>query len=161
MRSSFQSFTSAYKIATESVSYSDYVVARLFYEAARDAGFWNIHWTITNMPPNSDRIWSQWKSVQELSFLTPTASAECDELSALYAFLVGRAGFEVSGYSGHTRFTQLQFGYCIRPKDLSFAWWYRPRRFSRHKRLVCDKEVRPLAAEIHFRIHASRRPRHI
>ena len=106
MRLGFQSFTSAYKIAPASVSYSDYVLARLFYEAARDAGFWNVHWTITNMPPNSDKIWGQWKSVRKPSFLTPTASAECDELSALYAFLLGRAGVRGVGlfwpYPNHT-----------------------------------------------------------
>ena len=58
MRSSFQSFLSAYKIAPGSVSYSDFVIIRLLYEATRDAGFWNMHWTITNMPPNSDRVWA-------------------------------------------------------------------------------------------------------
>lgn len=106
MRLGFQSFTSAYKIAPASVSYSDYVVARLFYEAARDAGFWNLHWTITDRPPNSDKVWSQWKNVQRPQFSTPTASAECDELSALYAFLVGRAGVRGVGlfwpYPNHT-----------------------------------------------------------
>jgi len=106
MRLSFQSFTSAYKIAPDSISYSDFVIARMFYEAARDAGFWNMHWTITNMPPNSDRIWSQWKAVRSVSPLTPTASAECDELSALYAFLVERAGVRSVGlfwpYPNHT-----------------------------------------------------------
>jgi hypothetical protein len=59
MRHSFQSFTSAYKIAPSSISYSDFVIVRLLYEATRDAGFWNMHWAITNMPPNSDRVWSQ------------------------------------------------------------------------------------------------------
>ena len=106
MRSSFQSFTSAYKIAPESISYSDFVIVRLLYEATRDAGFWNMHWTITDMPPNSDRVWSQWKDVQSVSPLTPTASAECDELSALYAFLVERAGVRSVGlfwpYPNHT-----------------------------------------------------------
>ncbi len=106
MHSSFESFTSAYKLAPESVRYSDYVVARLFYEAARDAGFWNLHWTITNLPPNSDKIWRQWQSVQKPSFIAPTASAECDEFSALYAFLVERAGVRSVGllwpYPNHT-----------------------------------------------------------
>jgi len=106
MRTSFQSFTSAYKIAPGSTTYSDFVVVRLLYEATRDAGFWNMHWTITNMPPNSDRVWSQWKGVKNVSPLTPTASAECDELSALYAFLVGRAGVRSVGlfwpYPNHT-----------------------------------------------------------
>lgn len=106
MRLSFQSFTSSYKIAPASIRYSDFVIVRLLYEATRDAGFWNMHWTITDMPPNSDRIWSQWKAVKNVSPLTPTASAECDELSALYAFLVERAGVRTVGlfwpYPNHT-----------------------------------------------------------
>jgi hypothetical protein len=106
MRSGFQSFTSSYKIAPASISYSDFVIVRLLYEATRDAGFWNMHWTITNMPPNSDRVWSQWKGVRVASPLVPTASAECDELSALYAFLVERAGVRRVGlfwpYPNHT-----------------------------------------------------------
>jgi hypothetical protein len=106
MRLSFQSFTAAYKIAPGSISYSDFVIVRLLYEATRDAGFWNMHWTITNMPPNSDRIWSQWSKVRGVSPETPTASAECDELSALYAFLVEHAGVRSVGlfwpYPNHT-----------------------------------------------------------
>jgi len=106
MRSSFQSFLSAYKIVPGGVSYSDFVIVRLLYEATRDAGFWNMHWTITNMPPNSDRVWSQWKGVRSVSPLNPTASAECDELSALYAFLAERAGVRSVGlfwpYPNHT-----------------------------------------------------------
>jgi len=97
MRYSFQSFTSAHKLAPGSISYSDFVIVRLLYEATRDAGFWNMHWTITNMPPNSDRVWSQWKAVKVVSPLTPTAFAECDELSALYAFLVEGAGVRSIG----------------------------------------------------------------
>jgi len=106
MRSSFDSFTSAYKISRQSISYSDFVIVRLLYEATRDAGFWNMHWTITNMPPNSDQVWRQWKAVQNVSPQAPTASAECDELSALYAFLVERAGVRTVGlfwpYPNHT-----------------------------------------------------------
>jgi hypothetical protein len=106
MHNSFQAFTSAYKIAPDSISYSDFVIVRLLYEATRDAGYWNMHWTITNMPPNSDRVWSQWRAVKVVSPLAPTASAECDELSALYAFLVERAGVRSVGlfwpYPNHT-----------------------------------------------------------
>lgn len=97
MRLSFQSFTTASRIRPGSVSYPDYVRVRLLYEASRDAGFWNLHWTITDRPPNSDNIWRQWGAVRAPSPLTPTASAECDELSALYAFLAGRAGVKGVG----------------------------------------------------------------
>src|SRR5215471_8743150 len=106
MRSSFQSFASAYKVAPQSLSYSDCVVVRLLYEATRDAGFWNMHWEITNMPPNSDQVWRQWKDVRAVSPTKSTATAECDELSALYAFLVERSGVRTVGlfwpYPNHT-----------------------------------------------------------
>ena len=106
MRSSFRSFAAANTIPLESVSYSDYAVVRLLYEATRDAGFWNLHWTITNEEPNSDRIWRQWRAAGPPSAVTATASAECDELSALYAFLAGRAGVKGVGlfwpFANHT-----------------------------------------------------------
>jgi hypothetical protein len=97
MRSAFQSFLANHHLAPDSVRYSDFVIVRLLYEATRDAGFWNMHWSITDQPPNSDRIWSQWKAVRRPSFSEPTATAECDELSALYAFLVERAGVKSVG----------------------------------------------------------------
>src|SRR5882724_2168269 len=77
MRDGFASFTKAHKLSPESISYSDYVTVRLLYEAGRDAGFWNMHWTITNQEPVSDKIWKQWKTIVKPSFVTPTASAEC------------------------------------------------------------------------------------
>jgi len=92
MRQGFESFKLAYKLPDYAVRYDDFVVVRLLYEATRDAGFWNLHWTITDQPPNSDRVWKQWRVVDQPSPLHPTAIAECDELSALYAFLVHHAG---------------------------------------------------------------------
>ena len=97
MRLGFQSFTVAYKIPPKSIRYSDFVVVRLLYEATRDAGFWNMHWTITDQEPVSDKIWHQWRSLDQPSLVKPTASAECDELSALYSFLVARAGVKGVG----------------------------------------------------------------
>jgi hypothetical protein len=106
MKQGFETFTAAYQLPPGSVKYSDYALARLLFEAARDAGFWNLHWKITNREPNSDNIWRQWKDVQEPSPLSPTAIAECDELSALYAFLAGRSGVRGMGlfwpYGNHT-----------------------------------------------------------
>jgi hypothetical protein len=97
MRLGFRSFMSAHNLAIDSISYSDFVVVRVLFEATRDAGFWNLHWSITDQPPNSDRIWSQWLTVGRPSPVTPTATAECDELSALYAFLAERAGVKSVG----------------------------------------------------------------
>jgi len=97
MRLSFRSFTAAHRLSPGSIRYSDYVVVRLLYEATRDAGFWNMHWAITDQPPNSDNVWRQWQKVRQVSVAESTATAECDELSALYAFLVGRAGVRSVG----------------------------------------------------------------
>ncbi len=106
MKRGFRSFASDHKLSEESVRYSDFVLVRLLFEATRDAGFWNLHWSITDQPPNSDNIWRQWGNVKESSLVIPTATAECDELSALYAFLVEREGVKSVGllwpYPNHT-----------------------------------------------------------
>ena len=106
MRLGFTAFTSTHGVAPDRVRYADFVLVRLLYEASRDAGFWNLHWTITNREPNSDQIWRQWRDVRTPVAAAPTASAECDELSALYAFLAARAGVRRVGlfwpYANHT-----------------------------------------------------------
>jgi hypothetical protein len=70
---------------------------RLVFEAARDGGFWDLRWAITDQMPWSDRIWEQWAArAPELEAALPSlageagpsALAECDELSALFALLV-------------------------------------------------------------------------
>jgi hypothetical protein len=105
-RLGFRAFTASQGLQPGSVSYSDYAVVRLLFEATRDAGFWNLHWVITNREPNSDNIWRQWKTVKAPSPVAPTASAECDELSALFAFLAAHAGMRGVGLfwpaSNHT-----------------------------------------------------------
>jgi len=97
MRTGYQAFLAAHNLPPKSVRYSDYVLVRLLFEATRDAGFWNLHWAITDQPPNSDRIWKQWQTVRKPTPLESTATAECDELSALYAFLVERTGVKSVG----------------------------------------------------------------
>jgi len=72
--------------------YADFVAVRLLYEATRDAGFWNLQWRITNREPRSDEIWKQWQRVAASTPLRPTATAECDELSAVFAFLARSLG---------------------------------------------------------------------
>src|ERR1700730_9548899 len=97
MRVGFQSFLAAHQLAQESIRYSDYVIVRLLFEATRDAGCWTLHWAITDQPPNSKRIWQQWKNVEKPSALKSTATAECDEFSALFSFLVERVGVKSVG----------------------------------------------------------------
>ena len=106
IRRDYQSFLSAHHLDASALHLSDYTLVHLLFEATRDAGYWNLHWSITDQPPNSDRIWQQWKSVTAPSFTNQTATAECDELSALFAFLVARSGVKSVGllwpYPNHT-----------------------------------------------------------
>jgi len=106
MQSAYKAFTTEHKIAPDSLHYSDFVIVRLLFEATRDAGFWNMHWNITDKPPNSDEVWRQWKGIARPSYTEKTAIAECDELSALFAFLAVRSGVKSVGlfwpYPNHT-----------------------------------------------------------
>jgi hypothetical protein len=70
MQQRFRSFVSADNLPPQSVSYHDYVVVHLLFEAARDAGFWNMQWSVTEQPPNSDSIGRQWRSVDQPSVET-------------------------------------------------------------------------------------------
>jgi hypothetical protein len=106
MRLAFRSFTLAHGLSSDSVSYSKFTIVRLLFESTRDAGLWNIQWKITDLPPNSDNIWKQWEHARRPSLSAPTATAECDEISALFAFLARRAGVKDIGLlwptSNHT-----------------------------------------------------------
>lgn len=106
MRTAFQSLSSRFSLPPSAVRYSDFVIARLVFEATRDAGLWNLHWAITNREPESDNIWRQWQAVRQPLFAKPTATAECDELSALFAFLSRSLGVRGIGllwpYPNHT-----------------------------------------------------------
>ncbi len=106
MRTAFESFNSKLKVPKDAVRYSDFVIVRLMFEATRDAGFWNLHWAVTNREPESDNIWSQWQTVRQPLYAKPTATAECDELSALFAFLSRSLGVRGIGllwpYPNHT-----------------------------------------------------------
>ena len=62
-----------------------YIRLRTLFESARAGGLWHLYWTVTNQEPTSKQIWRQWQSARPLE--RSTARAECDELSALLAFL--------------------------------------------------------------------------
>ncbi len=78
---------------------------RLVFEATRDGGLWDLRWGITDQMPWSDQIWKQWEQRagelegfkdQSDGGVGPSAIAECDELSALFALLsrdLGITGF--------------------------------------------------------------------
>jgi hypothetical protein len=94
VRDDYTAFLAAHGLADDEALYRDYVRVKLVFESTRDGGLWHLRWAITNEKPNSEQIWRQWQraKVPEGEAALPTAYAECDELSALFAFLVYRMG---------------------------------------------------------------------
>ncbi|UJB18184.1 MULTISPECIES: hypothetical protein [Lysobacter] len=92
VRADYQALLSAQGLSASQMPYADYAYLRLLFEATRDGGYWNLHWTITDREPNSDAIWTQWRALRAIGPGRVSANAECDEISALYAFLARRGG---------------------------------------------------------------------
>ncbi len=92
IRREFKKFHKIHGMANEEAVYREFVRVRLAFEATRDSGLWQLRWAVTNKEPNSDSIWMQWHKTTDPSYLNEnearaTAVAECDELSALFAFI--------------------------------------------------------------------------
>lgn len=106
VRADYDALLASQRVSAAHLPYADYAYLRLLFEATRDGGFWNLHWAITDREPNSDAIWTQWRSLRDATPTGITATAECDELSALYAFLARRGGVRNVGLfwptSNHT-----------------------------------------------------------
>ncbi len=93
LKEEYREFTVKNNLPVSEKSYLDFVRAKVLFEASRDCGLWHIQWNITNREPNSDNIWAQWKKQNAKDFNRKvTAIAECDEISALYAFLCKKQG---------------------------------------------------------------------
>ncbi len=99
----YAEFIALFELADDPELYLDYVRIKIAFEATRAGGWWGLRWDITNEQPNSDEIWAAWHALEpgepvpELATELPplpitTATAECDELSALFAFVAQRLG---------------------------------------------------------------------
>jgi hypothetical protein len=96
----YSAFLARHRLDRTLAPYDQYAVVRVVFEATRDGGLWGLVWNITNREGHSDRIWKQWQraAVPEPGEWGVTAVAECDELSALFAFLVRRLGVKHAGF---------------------------------------------------------------
>src|SRR5437762_1324020 len=97
VRRDFAQLAQSHGLARTPDAYREYVRVRLAFETTRDAGLWDLRWTITNREPRSDAIWAQWSAAPPPSGIAPTASAECDELSALFAVVARGLGVRHAG----------------------------------------------------------------
>lgn len=98
VRADYETFLVDFELADDDALYLDYVRVKLAFEATRDGGLWGLAWDITNEQPNSEKIWAQWQTrpftgEADAGDAQPvTAIAECDELSALFAFVAHGLG---------------------------------------------------------------------
>lgn len=92
LKEEFNLFQRTHGISNEESIFKEFVRIKMVFEATRDSGLWQLRWSVTDKEPNSDAIWSQWQNHVSPKYLeeneaTATAVAECDELSALFAFI--------------------------------------------------------------------------
>lgn len=96
VQADYEAFLDHFELAHDDALQRDYVRIKLAFEATRAGGLWGLRWDITNQEPQSDRVWSQWQQLElpgaSAGLPDTTAVAECDELSALFAFVVHRIG---------------------------------------------------------------------
>jgi hypothetical protein len=102
VRSDYEAFLAAFELDDHGDLYLDYVRVKIAFEATRAGGWWGLQWDITNEQPNSDKIWAHWRTLELEAAPLPetTAIAECDELSALFAFVAQRIGLSRSSEVG-------------------------------------------------------------
>jgi hypothetical protein len=89
----FDEFVARHALERTDALRRDHARLRLLFEAARDGGFWRLRWDITNRDATSSLIWSNWRAhPPALVSSSASATAECDELSALLAALARGVG---------------------------------------------------------------------
>jgi hypothetical protein len=96
VRRDYQSLLLKHRLRDSDTLYADYVRVRIAFEATRAGGLWGVAWNITDKQPQSDLVWAQWQALKfspaNTTQTNTTAIAECDELSALFAFVARRIG---------------------------------------------------------------------
>ena len=96
-RDAWDAFVARHDLPATDASYRDFVRVKIAFEATRAGGLWAIQWNITDREPESDAIWAAWQAIDGGRPRQPTAVAECDELSALFAFVARRMGVDDIG----------------------------------------------------------------
>lgn len=94
VREEWRSLRLRHGLPEDDALYADFVRVRLAFEATRAGGLWGLEWRITDREPRSDAVWAQWRTAKATVGALPptTATAECDELSALFAVVAHGLG---------------------------------------------------------------------
>lgn len=103
VRDEFRRLMQAHDLPDDDALLADYLRVRIAFEATRAGGLWGLQWRVTDQLPQSDRIWAQWHALALPADGTPpvsTATAECDELSALFAVVARGMGLSTRSRVG-------------------------------------------------------------
>lgn len=95
-RADFDAFVDRRGLAADDALYRDFVRVKVAFEATRAGGLWDLRWTITDQEPRSDAVWERWHGLTAPGG-RGSAFAECDELSALFAFVARELGVDGVG----------------------------------------------------------------
>ena len=109
LQAEFKHFAKVHSLDTSADSFHEYIKVKMAFETTRDGGLWHFKWNITREAPSSKVIW---KHLQGVRLAAPppvewySVEAECDELSAMFAFMAGQLGVKHVGlvwpFRGHT-----------------------------------------------------------
>ena len=99
LKEAYQIFVQKHQLDPEMPGlFSDFTRLRILFDATRDGGYWRLRWDITNREPSALLIWRTWqREPLDVTFGHALATAECDELSALYSLLARRIGVDRVG----------------------------------------------------------------
>jgi hypothetical protein len=104
VRADFEQLAREHRFRADAATLQQYLRVKLVFEAVREAGWWRLAWDVTDREPRSDAIWRAWRNADATALVS--ATAECDETSALAAFLLRRLGVSKVGLlwpmSNHT-----------------------------------------------------------
>jgi hypothetical protein len=90
---SFEAFVAHHHADASPALRRDFTRLWAVFEATRDGGWWRLRWNVTDQEPSSIQIWKAWtRSPPIPSFSTPSAVAECDEISALFSVTARHLG---------------------------------------------------------------------
>lgn len=85
-------FLAAHQLSATEERLRDYTRVRTLFEMTRDGGPWRVRWAITNQDATAKNVWATWSRATPPTAGGASATAECDEISALFAGLVRRTG---------------------------------------------------------------------
>lgn len=76
----------------------DYTRMWTLFELTRDGGPFRLRWAVTNEEPSAKKVWAAWRTAPPpVNASKASATAECDEISSVFAHLATKMGVKNVG----------------------------------------------------------------